>query len=91
MIAHVEDVKFCFGWCVMVLNTTFNNISVISLQTTTNLPQVADKLDHIKLYGVHFAMNRILNHNFSGDRHRLHIGRFKSNYHKIMATTAPYY
>jgi hypothetical protein len=36
----------------MVFNATFNNISVISwkpeyLKKTTNLAQVADKLDHI--------------------------------------------
>jgi hypothetical protein len=46
----------------MVLNTTFNNISVISWQSvllveesedpkkSTDLSQVTDKLDHIMLY-----------------------------------------
>ena len=63
-----------------MFNATFNNFSyIVSVGfigggtseypvKTTNLSQVIDKLYHIMLYGVHLDMNRVLTHNFCGEK-----------------------
>jgi hypothetical protein len=67
----------------MKLNTTFNNILIISWRSvllveetgvpgenqTTDLPRVTDNLYHILSYRVHLTISGIQTHNFSSDSH----------------------
>jgi len=41
-------------------------------EKTNDLPQVTDKLYHIKMYCVHLTISRIWTHNISGDGYWLH-------------------
>ena len=82
----------------MMSNANFNNISVISWQSvlsveeTTYMPQVIDKLYHIMLCRVHFSMSEFRTPNVStcSDIVTDCTGSCQSIYHTITITTARY-
>jgi hypothetical protein len=84
--------------CLMVFYVTFNNISAISWRSVLlveetggpgeNHRPVTSHWQTLLQNVVHLALIDIRTH-ISGDRHWLHIGSCKCNYHTITVTTAP--
>jgi len=83
--------------CLMVLSATFNNISVISWRSVLFVEETGENHRPVASYWqtlshnlLRLALIEIRTHNINGDRNYCNcIGSCKSNYHTIMATTAP--
>ena len=87
------------GYGFMVFNATFNNISIILWRSVLLVEETgvlrvnhwlaASHWQTLLHNVVHLAMSRIWTDNTNGDRHQLHIGSCKSNYHTITTIWRP--
>jgi len=79
-------------WYLMPLSTIFQLYHGGGNRSTQRQPPTCRKslanFYHIMLYRVHLVMNGVQTYNF-GDRHWLHTGSCKSNYHTIEAPIPP--
>ena len=89
LLGNITRMRVCLFVYLMVLNATFNNISVISWRsvllvegTRENHRPVASHWPTFSHNVVHLTLIEIRTHNISGC-----IGSCKSNYHTITATT----
>ena len=80
-------------WCLIPLSTIFQLYRGSQFycwrKPGENQWPVTSHWETLSHNVVHLALIKIRTHNISGDRHWLHRHSCKSNYHTIMAMTAP--